>query len=248
MFMRRLSLTVLLILFALLSTSTAGAAQPVANLDPATKGYQVTIKVIDIFADNLEEDCCPWSSDNDEIHFSYGVTEGGATKSVKPKGKVRGMLDSWTQVVHNGDHFKSFSPLKVYVTYGNGMWISLMLVETENYDKAKKYSDKIHKWAQKTQKYAEWGEYFDPTGISMEVASAAEFTKWMAKAAGLGTDLVDWLDDDDELGNLKTFFTPTWLSQKAGKIVTATTTFSGKHNGDNFDYDIKYEIRVVKVK
>jgi hypothetical protein len=249
MFIRRLTQIIFLVLFALISTSTAGAAHPATTLDPspseATKGYEVTLTIVDILADNLEEDCCFWSSDNNEIHFTYAMSEGGSSKSTKPKGKVHAMLDSWAQVVENDDHIKRLAPIKIYVTYGNGLWVSFLLLETEDYSKAKKYSDKVHKWAGRVQNGAEVASLIDPSGISLEVAGAAEFIKWTAKASNLGTQLVGWLDGDDTLGNPKLYYSPSWLKEKAGKPVSFTSTFSGKNNGDKFLYKMEYQIKVI---
>lgn len=208
-----------------------------------TGNYRVTLSITNLEARNLEEDCCFWSSDDDEIVMTYSLIE---TRNNAATGDV--MMDAWSHGnVHKGD-YGPFDPISLDVARGNGVVFAFLLKETEDYSRASSYANRISRYAGYVQTGAEVGAYVDPSGVSAGVATAAEIVKWTAKGFGYATSVVSWLDDDDTLANWKLVLTSGNISGiLSNGSYTDTVQFRGSNNGDRFDYRITFTITVQQV-
>lgn len=216
-----------LLILALLGT-LAGCSAPQQTLTHLSIN---SLKAID-----LEEDL----SKSDELMMAYSLT------SFDEQGKgVATVYGSWgVQETKKNQRFdeSAFKTLQLEIPKNGRVVASLVLIEVDDYEKARKTLDSIKR-------------YHDIIKIPTGIAELADVTLTPLKyisiglsAVGVGFQLVDRLDNDDLLGQSKTEL----YYQKAitTPVIHVPLKFTGKNLGSSYDYELAYDLRskTVKVK
>lgn len=194
------------------------------------------LSITSLKALDLEEDL----SKSDEIMMAYTLT------SFDEKGKaVATVYGSWgIQETKKNQKFdeKAFKPLQLEIPKNGRVVASLVLIEVDDYEKARKTLDAIKRYHEIIKIPAGIAELADVTLTPLKYISIG------LSAVGVGFQLVDRLDADDLLGQSKTelYYTKALTTP----VVHVPLKFTGKNLGSSYDYELAYDLRskTVKVK
>lgn len=194
------------------------------------------LQITSLKALDLEESI----SRSDELMMAYTLT------SFDAKGKaVASVNGSWgIQEVVKDQQFgeKAFRPIQLEIPKNGKLVASLVLIEVDDYEQAKKTISEIRKYHEIIKIPAGIAELADVTLTPLKYISIG------LSAVGVGFQLADRLDKDDLLGQNKTEL--TYEKAVSTPSVRIPLKFTGKNLGDSYHYELTYDLRskTVKVK
>ncbi|MFD2933650.1 hypothetical protein [Spirosoma flavum] len=119
---------------------------------------------------------------------------------------------------------------------------SLVLIEIDDYNRAKQTLTKIQKIHNLVSV---------PAGLLLTATEVLTPLKYVAAglvASGVGLQLLDKLDNDDLLGQSSVELRETDVRQKKQRFVRVPAVFTGQNLKDSFDYRLEYDITLKSVK
>lgn len=200
----------------------------------APKQTLTSLQVTSLKALDLEETV----TRSDELLMAYSLTAVDA--SGRPLETING---SWgIQEARKGQAFdeKAFLPIQIPIPKNGKLVASLVLVEVDDYDKARKTLTEIRK-------------YHDIVKVPAGLAELADITltpiKYLSlglSAAGVAFQLADRLDNDDILGQHSTEL--TYEKALVTPLVQVPLQFKGSNLGNSFHYELAYDLRTSTVR
>jgi hypothetical protein len=193
---------------------------------------------------NLEETV----SRRDELMMAYSLTSYDAKNKavavvnggwgVEPMQKDQ-QLD--LQTTGQTDHSPA-KPISLELPRNGRIVASLVLIEVDDYNRAKQTMAKIQKIHNLIAL---------PAGLLLtatEVLTPLKYVSAGLVAAGAGLQLLDKLDDDDLLGQSSVELREEDIRQKKQRFVRVPAIFTGQNLKDSFEYRLEYDITLKSVK
>jgi len=190
---------------------------------------------------NLEETL----SRHDELMMAYSMTSYDASN--KAVSVVNG---GWGVVsVQKGEQLDlqkagsiKAQPISLELPRNGRIVASLVLIEVDDYDRAKQMLDKVRRIHNIVS---------GPAALLVTATEVLTPLKYVAAglaASGVGLQLIDHLDDDDLLGQSSVELNEAELRQKKQRLVRVPAVFSGRNLRDSFEYRLDYDIVLKTVK
>ncbi|HEV7350135.1 hypothetical protein [Telluribacter sp.] len=200
----------------------------------ASRQTLTSLQVTSLKALDLEETV----SRSDELLMAYALT------TIDAGGKaVETVNGSWgIQDTRQGQTFdeKTFQLIQIRIPKGGKLIASLVLVEVDDYDRARRTLTEIRK-------------YHDIVKVPAGLAELADIAltpiKYLSlglSAAGVAFQLADRLDNDDMLGQHSTEL--TYQKATATPLVQVPLQFRGGSLGTTFHYELAYDLRTSTVR
>lgn len=193
--------------------------------------HTATLRPTYLQANDLEETL----TRRDEVMLAYALSAYDAQNRLLDTRNGAWGVES----VKKGQRFgpERFVPLNLPVPKGGRLVATVALVEVEDYQRAQELVGKIRQ----------------ATGVAGGAATFLQLTELTnpigylllsLQAAGLGLNLVRQFDADDVLGSDTFALTPDQL--RAGpRRYHRQLRFQGRHGGERYDYEVRYEVGVV---
>ncbi|GAB3948061.1 hypothetical protein GCM10028805_21510 [Spirosoma harenae] len=193
---------------------------------------------------NLEETV----SRRDELMMAYSLTSYDTQN--KPVAVVNGgwgvvtvQKDQLINLQATGnEQISTAKPINLELPRNGRIVASLVLIEVDDYTRAKETMAKIQKIHNIVA---------IPIGILLTVTEALTPLKYVSAglvASGVGLQLLDKLDDDDLLGQSSVELKEADFRKSKQKLVHVPTIFTGKNMNDAFDYRLEYDVLLKTVK
>lgn len=220
----------LIILITVLLTACAPQKTLTAELQPRL-----------LRADNLEETV----SRRDELMMAYSLTSYDAKN--QPVGVVNG---GWgVQTIQKGEQIdlqtagpQQAQAIRLPMPRGGKIVASLVLIEIDDYDRAKALLDQVRRVHNVVA---------GPAALLLTTAEALTPLKYVAAglaASGVGLKLVDQFDDDDLLGQTSVEVSDASVRQNNRQIIHVPAVFTGRNLRDQFAYRLEYDVRLKIAK
>lgn len=133
-------------------------------------------------------------------------------------------------------------PIRLELPRNGRVVASLVLIEIDDYDRAKQTVSKIQKVHNVVAV---------PAGLLLtatEVLTPLKYVSAGLVASGIGLELLDKLDEDDLLGQSSVELREVDLRQKKQRFVRVPAVFSGQNLTDAFEYQLEYDLVMKWVK
>ena len=133
-------------------------------------------------------------------------------------------------------------PISLELPRNGRIVASLVLIEIDEYNRAKQTMSKIQKVHNVVAV---------PMGLLLtatEVLTPLKYVSAGLVASGIGLELLDKLDEDDLLGQSSVELREADLRQKKQRFVQVPAVFSGQNLTDAFEYRLEYDLVLKSVK
>jgi hypothetical protein len=177
-------------------------------------------------------------SRSDELLMAYAITSLDASGRA-----VETVNGSWgIQPARRGQVFEEnvFPPVRLAVPKNGKIIASLVLVEVDDYDSARKTLTDIRKYHDIIKVPAGLAELADVALTPLKYLSLG------LAAAGVGFQLADRLDNDDMLGQHSTEL--TYGQAQSTPAVKVPVQFKGSSLGMAYHYELTYDLRTSTVR
>ncbi|WP_247235472.1 hypothetical protein [Telluribacter sp. SYSU D00476] len=212
----------------------AGVAVATMAACQAPKQTLTSLQVTSLRALDLEEKV----TRSDELLMAYSLT------AVDANGRALETINgSWgIQEARKGQVFaeKAFQAIQIPIPKNGRVVASLVLVEVDDYDKARKTLTEVRK-------------YHDIVKVPAGLAELADIAltpiKYLSlglSAAGVAFQLADRLDNDDILGQHSTEL--TYEKALVTPLLQVPLQFKGNNLGNSFHYELAYDLRTSTVR
>lgn len=190
---------------------------------------------------NLEETV----SRRDELMMAYSLTSYDAQN--KPVAVVNGgwgveTVQKDQQLNLQTKGAQQALPINLELPRNGRIVASLVLIEVDDYNRAKQSVAKIQKIHNIVAV---------PAGLLLTATEALTPLKYVSAglvASGIGLQLLDKLDDDDLLGQSSVELREADLRQKKQRFVRVPAVFTGQNLTDAFEYRLEYDLVLKSVK
>ncbi|MBU1821305.1 MAG: hypothetical protein KKG00_07310 [Bacteroidetes bacterium] len=193
-----------------------------------------SMQVTSLKALDLEETV----SRQDELLMAYTLT------SFDQHGKaVAVSTGSWgIQEAKTNQAFseKAFQPIEIPLPKNGKVVASLVLLEIDDYENARKTLTEIRKYHDYIKVPAGLAELADVALTPIKYISVA------LSVAGIGFQLADRLDDDDLLGQNQSEL--TYQQAQTSPVKRVPLTFKNSHMGSTYHYELAYDLRSQSVR
>jgi hypothetical protein len=190
---------------------------------------------------NLEETL----SRRDELMMAYSMTSYDATNkavSVVNGGWGVESMQKGQQLDLKAAGPAKALPISLELPRNGRIVASLVLIEIDDYDRAKHMLDKVRRVHNLVSGPAAL------VATATEVLTPLKYVAAGLMASGIGLQLVDHLDDDDLLGQSSVELHEADLRKKKQRFVHVPAVFTGRNLRDAFDYRLDYDIVLKTVK
>ncbi|WP_338876602.1 hypothetical protein WBJ53_13190 [Spirosoma sp. SC4-14] len=184
-------------------------------------------------------------SRHDEVMMAYSLTSYDASN--KAISVVNG---GWGVVsIQKGEQLdlqKASSikaqPIHLELPRNGRIVASLVLIEVDDYNRAKQMLDKVRRIHNIVS---------GPAALVVTATEVLTPLKYVAAglaASGIGLQLIDHLDDDDLLGQSSIELNEAELRKRKQRLVHVPAVFSGRNMRDSFEYRLDYDVVLKAMK
>ncbi|GAB2788893.1 hypothetical protein GCM10027275_37270 [Rhabdobacter roseus] len=193
----------------------------------ASRQTVTSLQVTSLKALDLEENL------TDELLMAYSLTSfDGSGRAVETVNGSWGIQETKKNQAFDE---KAFVPIEIPLPKDGKVVASLVLVEIDDYEKARRTLNELRKYHDIIKVPAGLAELADVALTPLKYLSLG------LSAAGVGFQLADRLDNDDVLGQHSTEL--SYQQALASPQRPVPVTFKGTHLANTFHYELTYDLR-----